>query len=152
MYVYICYGRVAQHLLGDAFGLCVGNLFWNVVTRHVVVLPRLPCTFETSANPPWFFSTIGGKRAENKPKQKPTKKHESGSLGDVSDDVNGIIQTRMQIPPNTQKCMARTFRFFRCAHKAHFCHAVIRHLSLSRACAHFAHARFDDIFVSGTCS
>jgi hypothetical protein len=65
--------NVVQHLLGDVAGKCIGNLFWNVFTRHVSVVPRLPCTFNTNENPPWFVSVVGGKRPKNKPKTKPTK-------------------------------------------------------------------------------
>jgi hypothetical protein len=38
--------------------------------------------------------------------------------GDVADDVIEIIQNRLQMPNNSQKCMARTFRLFQCGHKA----------------------------------
>ena len=65
--------NVVQHLLGDVAGKCIGNLFWNVFTRHVSVVPRLPCAFNTNENPPWFVSVVGGKRPKSKPKTKPTK-------------------------------------------------------------------------------
>ena len=66
--------NLVQHSLGDVTGKCIGNLFWNVITRHVSVLPMLPCAFDTNENPPWFVSVVGGKRPKNKPKTKPTKK------------------------------------------------------------------------------
>ena len=31
--------------------------------------------------------------------------------------VDEIIQTRLQLQPNSQRCMARTFRFFQCTNK-----------------------------------
>ena len=66
--------NLVQHSLGDVTGKCIGNSFWNVITRHVSVLPMLPCAFDTNENPPWFVSVVGGKHPKNKPKTKPTKK------------------------------------------------------------------------------
>ncbi len=71
--------NVVQHSLGDVSGRCIGTLFWNVVTRHVSVLPRFPCAFLTNTNPPWLLSDVGGKHPTRKPKKKPTKKKTSSS-------------------------------------------------------------------------
>ena len=82
------------------------------------MVPKLPYAFDTNDSPSWFVLVVGGKRQKNKPKTKPTKKKQVDPPGDFADDVIEIIQHRLQMPHNSQKCMARTFRLFQCAHKA----------------------------------
>ena len=60
-----------QHSLGDVSGNCIGNLFWNVITRHVSLVPMLPCTFETNKTPPWFISAVGGSVQKTKQRRNP---------------------------------------------------------------------------------
>ena len=81
-------------------------------------MPMVPYTFDTNAYPPWFTSVVGGKRPKSKAKPKAAKKEDIAPAETYADEVLEIMQNRLQMPHNSQKCMARTFRLFQCAHKA----------------------------------
>ena len=72
-----------------------------------------PYTFDTNTTPPWFTSVVGGKRPKAKAKPTQAKKEGIDAAETNADEVNEIMQHRLQMPHNSQKCMARTFRLLR---------------------------------------
>jgi hypothetical protein len=110
--------HITQHSLGDVSGKCIGTLFWNIIARHVSVLPNWPFTVDTNMNPPWILSVVGGKRPKAKAKMKLAATETAVQEENHAEDVLEIIQNRLQMPNNLQKCMARTFRLFQCGNKA----------------------------------
>ena len=78
----------------------------------------VPYSFDTNTNPPWFSSVVGGKRPKSKAKAKAATKTTEAPADNHAEAVFGIMQNRLHMPHNSQKCMARTFRLFQCAHKA----------------------------------
>ena len=111
-------GTVVQHISGDSVGRCIGNIYWDVSTRHVSAMPMVPYSFDTNTNPPWFSSVVGGKRPKSKAKAKAAKKSIEAPADNHAEAVFEIMQHRLHMPHNSQTCMARTFRLFQCAHKA----------------------------------
>ena len=114
--------QLCKHYIGSCNGPCLGYLFWDVEGQHVfaapdtfVVLAESLAIITDDSPPPWAVSCAGGKRPKSKPK--PKAKATRNDRPPPPPNVAELIQTRLQIVPNKDKCMARTFRLFQCAKK-----------------------------------